>query len=83
MDCECLFPTLHSSHLSSSFRVITDGRLPFTILEGYVIVMGHSTKTEVPKGKIHFPPSDELETKIVEVEGTGLSINYAWSSAEN
>lgn len=81
--CECLILCPAFVLFSLLYRIIIDDRLPFTILEGYVIVMGYSTGPWIPKGKMDFPYSDELEAKIVKLENKGCLINYAWSGAKN
>ncbi|KAF5022317.1 hypothetical protein F66182_5646 [Fusarium sp. NRRL 66182] len=63
--------------------VLSDSRLSFTILKGYVIDIGYTIPHELEFwAKMKLPYSQELHAKIKELEGRGFDINYQWTEFE-
>ncbi|KAH7268744.1 hypothetical protein B0J15DRAFT_486986 [Fusarium solani] len=59
--------------------IITDSRQRFTVIEGFVICVGHvSEETSRGMTKISLPHSREFSKTIEQLEGRGYKINYEW-----
>ncbi|RTE68420.1 hypothetical protein BHE90_017201 [Fusarium euwallaceae] len=62
--------------------ILSDSRLSFTILKGYVIDIGYTTPGELEFwAKMKLPYSQELHKKVKELEGRGFDINYTWTES--
>ncbi|KAH8651725.1 hypothetical protein BGZ61DRAFT_375158 [Ilyonectria robusta] len=62
--------------------VLSDSRLQFSIVQGYTVMVGFTTKAELENwGKMELPYSDVLKAKVDELEVGGIHINCAWPTA--
>jgi hypothetical protein len=60
-------------------RALSDSRLGFTILEGYVIMIGFATQAELKFwAPMELPFNAALNIKIEELKARGFDINYTW-----